>query len=129
MFYDPPEHIFTFKGIIAKMSAPLLSSHLHATASVPADLPCLHPLAMLLACTSPVPLSSTASSYVCSLNSGSLPLTVLTSRMLLSVRRRAFSFASKCIDIYQKQSVDEKAKKKKKIVFYYPTRLIGVICS
>lgn len=48
------------------MSAPLLSSHLHAMASVPADLPCLHPLAMLLACTSPVPLSSTASSYVCS---------------------------------------------------------------
>lgn len=79
------------------MSALLLSSHLHAMAPVPADLPCLHPLAMLLACTSPVPLSSTASSYVCSLNNGSLPLTVLTSRMLLSVRRRA-SFL--CIKVH-----------------------------
>lgn len=102
------------------MSALLLSSHLHAMAPVPAHLPCLHPLAMLLACTTPVPLSSTTSSYVCSLNSGSLPLTVLTSRMLLSVRRRA-SFL--CIEVHWHLSETvswwESKKKKNRLSLSY----------
>lgn len=127
-----PKYIFIIKSIMTKMTALLLFKHLHSIISVPVNLSCLHPLSKeklecwclwyyvhLSQCTSLAqPLT-----YAAWMMPDFTWLSLQTSHWCLSGGRHV-SFASRSIEIYQKQSVNEKPKKG----FYYPKMPVCISC-